>query len=100
MLSTLSAGAAFAQTTSFPYRGRLTDGGTPANWACDLQFALWDSNSGGTQIGEQTVPTVAVSAGIFTVQFDFGATAFPGAPRFLEISARTGAASFTALFPR
>jgi hypothetical protein len=42
-----------------------------------------------------------VSAGIFSVLLDFGATAFPGANRFLEIGARlTGAASFTNLSPR
>jgi len=92
----------FAQTSVFTYQGRLTDGGTPTNGNYDLQFALWDSNSGGTQIGAtQTVPTVAVSAGIFTVQLDFGANAFPGATRFLEINARlTGTPSFTTLSPR
>ena len=35
------------------------------------------------------------------MQLDFGATAFPGANRFLEINARlTGVASFTTLSPR
>jgi hypothetical protein len=96
------ASAVVAQTTSFSYQGRLSDGGTPANGNYDLQFTLWDNNSGGTQIGApQTVPTVAVSSGIFAVQLDFGANAFPGANRFLEIGARlTGTASFTTLSPR
>jgi hypothetical protein len=102
LLFTLCAVTALAQTSVFTYQGRLTDGGTPANGNYDLQFALWDSNSGGTQIGAtQTVPTVAVSAGIFSVQLDFGATAFPGANRFLEIGARlNGTPSFTTLSPR
>src|SRR5205807_10279948 len=44
------------------YQGRLTDGGTAANGNYDLQFALFDSPSGGTQIGStQTLNTVAVS---------------------------------------
>jgi hypothetical protein len=92
----------FAQTTSFTYQGRLTDGGTPANGSYDLQFALWDSLSGGTQIGStQTVSGVSVSAGIFTVTLDFAANAFPGANRFLEIGARpAGGGSFTLLTPR
>jgi len=30
----------FAQTTSFTYQGRLTDGGTAANGNYDLQFTL------------------------------------------------------------
>src|SRR5207249_1200806 len=91
-----------AQTTAFTYQGRLTDGGTPANGNYDLQFVLWDSLSGGSQIGSmQTVSNVSVSAGIFTVTLDFGANAFPGANRFLEISARlSGASSFTLLLPR
>src|SRR6185369_7816752 len=96
------AGAASAQTASFTYQGRLTDGGTAANGNYDLQFALWDTLSGGTQIGAtQTVSTVAVSGGIFTVQLDFGANAFPGASRWLEIRTRlTGAPAFTPLLPR
>ena len=77
------------QTSGFTYQGRLTDGGTAANGNYDLQFALWNSLSGGAQVGStQTLNTVAVSNGVFTVTLDFGANAFPGASRFLEISAR------------
>jgi hypothetical protein len=67
-----------------------------------LQFALWDSLTVGLQIGStQTVSSVSVANGIFTVTLDFGATAFPGSSRFLEISTRaTGAGSFTLLSPR
>ena len=102
LLILLAEGAALAQTTAFTYQGRLTDGGTPANGNYDLQFALWDSASSGSQIGStQTVNIVPVSSGIFTVTLDFGANAFPGANRFLEISARlSGASSFTLLLPR
>ena len=90
------------QTTSFTYQGRLADGGTAANGNYDLQFALWDTVSGGAQIGTtQTMSNVAVGAGIFTVQLDFGANAFPGANRFLEIGARlSGGGAFTILSPR
>ncbi len=97
-----SASSVVAQTSSFTYQGRLTDGGTAANGNYDLQFALFDSLSGGTQIGStQTLNTVAVSNGVFTVSLDFGASSFTGANRFLEISARpSGAGSFTLLTPR
>ena len=55
---------AFGQNTGFTYQGRLTDGGTAANGNYDLQFQLFDSLSGGTQIGStQTLNVVAVSAG-------------------------------------
>ena len=98
----LGTSTAFAQTSSFTYQGRLTDGGTAANGNYDLQFALWTSLAGGVQIGStQTLNTVPVSNGVFTVSLDFGANAFPGASRFLEISARpTGSSSFTTLTPR
>ena len=98
----LGASTAFAQGTAFTYQGKLTDGGTPANGNYDLQFALWDSAAGGTRIGStQTVNTVAVSAGIFTVTLDFGVNAFPGTNRFLEIAVRpSGGGSFTTLSPR
>ena len=98
----LFATNAAAQTTTFTYQGRLTDGGTSANGNYDLQFALWDSASGGSQIAStQALPAVQVSGGVFTVTLDFGANAFPGANRFLEISARlSGASAFTLLTPR
>src|SRR5438477_3268310 len=97
----MGASATLAQTTSFIYQGRLTDGGTAANGNYDLQFALWDSLSGGAQVGStQSVNTVAVSNGVFTVSLDFGTNAFNGANRFLEISARPTGGSFTLLTPR
>src|SRR5438094_3973024 len=97
LLLLLNAGRVVAQTSAFTYQGRLTDGGTPANGSYDLQFALWDTLSGGSQIGAtQNLLAVQVSNGVFTVTLDFGASAFPGADRFLEISARlTGASAFT-----
>src|SRR5438874_4863507 len=97
-----SASSVVAQTSSFTYQGRLTDGGTAANGNYDLQFALFDSLSGGTQIGStQTLNAVAVTGGVFTVSLDFGANSFSGANRFLEISARpSGTGSFTLLTPR
>jgi hypothetical protein len=91
----------FAQTTSFSYQGKLTDGGNPASGTYDLQFALFDSLSGGSQIGSTvTLAATVVTGGIFTVQLDFG-NAFPGANRFLEQSVRpAGGGTFTLLTPR
>jgi len=91
-----------AQSTSFTYQGLLADGGTPTNGNYDLQFSLWNSLSGGGQVGStQNLNTVAVSNGVFTINLDFGAGAFPGASRFLEIAVRpAGVGSFTTLTPR
>ena len=97
-----SAGVATGQTTAFSYQGQLSDAGALANGSYDLRFALFDTVAGGVQIGgTQTVPAVPVSAGVFTVQLDFGVGAFPGANRFVEIAVKpAGAGSFTTLAPR
>jgi hypothetical protein len=91
-----------AQTTSFTYQGKLTDGSNPASGTYDFQFALFDSLSGGTQIGSTlTLAGTSVTGGAFTVQLDFGVNAFPGANRFLETSVRpAGGGAFTVLTPR
>lgn len=91
-----------AQQTAFTYQGKLTDGGSAANGNYDLQFALFDSPTDGTQISTtKTLASVSVSAGIFTVSLDFGANAFSGATRYLEISARsTGVGSYMRMTPR
>src|SRR5262249_38251375 len=68
----------------------------------DLQFKLFDALVGGNQVGATLIrDDVTVTNGIFSVSLDFGATAFPGAQRFLEIAVRPGANSgaFTPLSP-
>ena len=78
----LGATAALAQTTSFTYQGRLTDGGTAANGNYDLQFTLWDNANGGSQVGStQTLSAVPIVSGVFTVNLDFGAGSFSGIAR-------------------
>lgn len=93
-----------AQTTSFTYQGRLTttNNNLPANGTYFFQFRLFDAALGGSQIGN-LVPAdnVSVAVGVFTVTLDFGAAAFPGAQRWLEISARPmDTPTFTTLTPR
>ena len=93
---------AWAQTSAFTYQGRLSDAGNAANGNYDLQFALFDSANGGSQISAtQTITNVVVTGGIFAVTLDFGANAFSGGSRFLEINTRpAGAGPFTLLTPR
>src|SRR5213593_2951286 len=102
VLILISCIAAKSQTTAFAYQGRLTEGGSPASGNYDLQFALFDSLSGGTQIGSTfSRSETPVSAGVFNVQLDFGVNAFPGADRFLELGVRpAGVGAFTTLAPR
>jgi hypothetical protein len=97
----ISSVAIHAQTTAFNYQGKLTDASAAANGAYDLQFALYDSLTGGIQIGTpQTLTGVIVSKGVFTAELDFG-NVFPGANRYLEIRVKKpGDESYTTLDPR
>jgi hypothetical protein len=95
------AGAVYAQTSTFTYQGRFTDSGTAANGTYDMQFTLFDG--AGNQIGSTiTNSAVTVTSGVFTVQLDYGAAAFPGADRLLEIGVRPAGSgdAYTVLSPR
>ena len=97
-LSVLAA----AQTTAFNFQGRLNDGSNPANGRYDLQFKLFDSTTGGTQLGSTDRPNLMLINGVFSTQLDFGAAAFTGSDRFIEIGLRaTGSGNqFVILGPR
>jgi hypothetical protein len=91
-----------AQTTAFNYQGSLTDGGNPANGSFQMQFKLFDSLSGGAQVGStiSDVP-VTVTTGTFSLRLDFGSGALSGANRWIEISIRHNSGeSYTTLSPR
>ncbi len=97
--------SATALPTSFTYQGRLTDGGSPANGVYDLRFILFDAETGGAQVGGIVAKEdVTVTNGLFSVELDFGASAFQGDARWLEIAVRpgsgSGATGYTVLSPR
>ena len=96
--------AATALGTGFTYQGRLTDAGSPANATYDIRFILYDAETGGAQVGTVTIAKedVSVVNGLFSVDLDFGATAFNGDARWLEIAVRPGTstATHTVLSPR
>jgi hypothetical protein len=91
-----------AQVTAFTYQGRLNDAKNPVNGFYDLQFTLYVAATGsGSVAGPTTRPATIISNGLFTVTLDFGASAFPGFDRWLEIAVRTnGSGPFTTLSPR
>src|SRR6266851_2379912 len=100
----MSSAMASAQTTMFTYQGRLNDSGNAANGVVDMQFKLYDAAdpSVSAQIGSTiTNSNVAVTNGIFTVRLDFGASALPGANRFIEVGVRRISSDpYTVLAPR
>jgi hypothetical protein len=88
--------------TAFTYQGRLADGGSSANGTYDFEFELYDTASGGTQVGSTvTKDDVTLTDGLFTVELDFGGV-FDGTGLWLNIGVRPGSSTgaYTALTPR
>jgi hypothetical protein len=101
LLSFVLAGTSAAQATEFTYQGQLQVSSAAANGSFDLEFVLFDSAFGGSQLGLTLTRTgVAVANGVFSVNLDFGSQ-FSGPSRFLEIRVRpSGSGAFTTLSPR
>jgi hypothetical protein len=91
-----------AQTNAFTYQGRLSDASGPVNGRYDFTFQLFDAPSGGSQVNLTiTNANVAVNNGLFAVALNFGAGAFPGADRWLQIGVKTNGSTeaFSILAP-
>jgi hypothetical protein len=103
----LSLAHAQPLTTAFTFQGQLASNAAPVSGVYDLQFRLFDSATGGTQVGPTLcADNVSVTAGQVATQLDFGAQ-FAGAQRFLEVAVRqdtglncSNATGFTTLSPR
>jgi len=85
----------------FTYQGLLRDGSGPVNATCDLQFKLWDASSGGAQVGGTVLlEDMLLADGLFTARLDFGAAAFRGQARYLEVAASCPVESEFVALPR
>ena len=74
------------QLPDFTYQGRLEESGLPASGSYDFTFTLWDSLSGGSQIGSMISEfDYPVVNGVFTVDLFFPG-AFAGEQRYLEVT--------------
>ncbi len=78
--------------TQITYQGQLKEDGAPVNNSADFQFSLWahvSDTDPADQVGS-TIPVsnVTVVNGLFTVSLDFGANAFTGADRWLQVAVR------------
>ncbi len=93
---------AFAQGTAFTYQGQLQNNGSPASGTYNLEFSLFNANTGGTAVaGPVTTNDVVVTNGLFTVLIDFGPGVFTGETNWLQIGVETnGVNTFTTLAPR
>lgn len=100
------AAAAHGQTlldSSITYQGQLSLSGAPLNDSADFRFSLWDDPTAGAMIGSVvSAANVSVVNGVFTVDLDFGASAFNGDGRWVEVLVRSpaGSGAYTTLTPR
>ncbi len=81
----LAAGAMASPDTTFTYQGKLLSGGVPVNAAVNAQFTLWTAAVGGAQVAGPVGANVNVVDGVMSYDADFGASAFPGAERWIEV---------------
>ena len=73
--------------TTITYQGQLRQAGEPHSGTANLEFRLYDDLTDGSQIGDaEERLNWPVEEGLFQVELDFGAGAFDGSPRFLEVS--------------
>lgn len=92
-----------AQGTAFTYQGQLSSAAGGVSGLYDFQFAIYNSASGGSQVGSTIVTNgVPVTSGLFVVTLDFGAGVFSGSPRWLDLAAGTNGSpsSFVSMTPR
>jgi hypothetical protein len=71
--------------TGFTYQGKLEDDSGPVSATCDMEFRLYSHATNPTQVGSTIPATVPISDGLFTVELDFGTSAFNGKGRWLGI---------------
>ncbi len=102
-ITTATALSQTPMSTEFSYQGKLTESGSAVSGTADFGFRLWNAAAGGAEVTTAvTVLGVPVEEGLFTVQLDFGAAAFNGEARWLEIGVRmpAGVGAYTPLSPR
>src|ERR1043165_6326845 len=97
------AAPAFGQGTAFTYQGKVELTGSPVTGTADFQFRLFDSSSGGTQIGStQNLTGVSITNGLLNTPLDLGTGSLNGSARFLEVAVRSpsNTGNFVILTPR
>lgn len=97
-----TAPAQVATGTAFTYQGILTESEHPVTGQLCLVFRLYDAPAGGNQVGPDINPcNIEAEDGRFSVDLDFGAGAFEGEARWLEVQVLSGGGQvLTTLAPR
>jgi hypothetical protein len=91
LLPWVAATEAASLGTAISYQGRLDDAGAPASGTYSFRYRLLADPAGTTQIGPVVdLPSQPVNGGLLNASLDFGASAFNGDARWLEISVKAG----------
>jgi len=86
LLAAAGVVTAAPQASSFTYHGELSNGSQSANGHFDMDFRLYDAETGGNAIGVPlNADQYAVVDGEFTIDLDFP-SAFVGQQRWLEVT--------------
>jgi len=86
---------------AFTYQGTFADSGVPASGSYDFEFALYTIDQGGSAVQTVTRAGVTVNGGLINALVDFGAAAYNGQVKWVEVRVRhAGSGSYTALAPR
>ncbi len=73
--------------SAFTYQGQLKQDGVPVSDTLPMVFSLWNAESGGATVASDIEDNaVEVVNGLFSVSLDFGAGAFTGEARWLEVA--------------
>lgn len=89
--------------SDFTYQGQLKASGMPAITTADFKYSLFNDVTAGAQVGATlSKDNVSLVGGLFTLPLDFGAAAFNGEARWIEVQVRSpaGSGAFTTLAPR
>ncbi|MBX3379981.1 MAG: tail fiber domain-containing protein [Phycisphaeraceae bacterium] len=70
----------------YTYQGRITSGGAPVNGTANLTFRMFDSLSGGLQVGSTRAQSnVPVSGGVFSSVVNFDPPGLVKSPLYLQV---------------
>ena len=84
-VATFFVATATLSAQSITYQGELNQSGSPADGQFDMEFSLWDSPTGGSQVDSFSATGVSVSNGRFTAELTFDVESFSDSGRWLEI---------------
>ena len=87
--------------SAFTYQGRLIRNNQPISETCALSLSLWDAASSGTFLNNNTLSSVAINNGLFTIALDYGSAVYNGQALYVETAVKCASdPNYVTLLPR